>query len=202
MLQKRFLAFMLSERQGQQLQESKNDYAVSRQAQNPCLSVLSEPAVTSPYVSPGTCWSLYTMTALPCACLPARYSYVATFPFCTRLVVSNSTRRMGQLRAARGFQRGYNSGKMALSQHSVPCTLAALQGNAVQPQQQKRDSPTYTPAWDVVGLGQAMVDLSATVDDDFLVRLGVVKGSRRYRQQKQTCSWLLPKWKCVVRRWF
>ena len=37
-----------------------------------------------------------------------------------------------------------------------------------------------TPIWDVVGLGQPMVDFSASVDDDLLVRLGIVKGSRRY----------------------
>ncbi len=36
-----------------------------------------------------------------------------------------------------------------------------------------------TPAWDVVGLGQPMVDFSASVEDDLLVRLGIVKGSRR-----------------------
>lgn len=36
------------------------------------------------------------------------------------------------------------------------------------------------PIWDVVGLGQPMVDFSASVDDDLLVRLGIVKGSRRY----------------------
>jgi len=33
--------------------------------------------------------------------------------------------------------------------------------------------------WDVVGLGQAMVDFSASVSDDFLDRLSVEKGSRR-----------------------
>ena len=36
-----------------------------------------------------------------------------------------------------------------------------------------------TPVWDVVGLGQPMVDFSASVEDDLLVRLGIVKGSRR-----------------------
>ena len=38
---------------------------------------------------------------------------------------------------------------------------------------------TGAPIWDVVGLGQPMVDFSASVDDDLLVRLGIVKGSRR-----------------------
>jgi sugar/nucleoside kinase (ribokinase family) len=33
--------------------------------------------------------------------------------------------------------------------------------------------------WDVVGLGQAMVDFSGTVGDDFLEELGLVKGTRK-----------------------
>ena len=36
-----------------------------------------------------------------------------------------------------------------------------------------------TAGWDVVGLGQAMVDFSAAVSDEFLEGLGVEKGSRR-----------------------
>lgn len=35
------------------------------------------------------------------------------------------------------------------------------------------------PLWDVVGLGQAMVDISAAVDDDFVARAGIKKGARR-----------------------
>ena len=33
--------------------------------------------------------------------------------------------------------------------------------------------------WDIVGLGQAMVDFAAAVDDSFLDGLGMEKGSRR-----------------------
>ena len=33
--------------------------------------------------------------------------------------------------------------------------------------------------WDVLGLGQAMVDFSAAVDDAFLEQLGVEKGGRK-----------------------
>lgn len=37
-----------------------------------------------------------------------------------------------------------------------------------------------TPLWDVVGLGQAMVDISASVEDDSLIlNAGVDKGARR-----------------------
>ena len=35
------------------------------------------------------------------------------------------------------------------------------------------------PVWDVLGLGQAMVDFSAAVDDAFLEQLGVEKGGRK-----------------------
>lgn len=42
-----------------------------------------------------------------------------------------------------------------------------------------------TPVWDVVGLGQPMVDFSASVEDDLLVRLGIVKGSRRVISAQQ-----------------
>ena len=51
-------------------------------------------------------------------------------------------------------------------------------GTAQQPLRTQVEA--VTPLWDVVGLGQPMVDFSATVDDDLLVRLGIVKGSRRY----------------------
>lgn len=50
----------------------------------------------------------------------------------------------------------------------------------VQPQHHSGRCSGPSPSWDVVGLGQAMVDLSATVEDKFLVQLGVEKGSRRY----------------------
>ncbi|KAH8970367.1 hypothetical protein BDL97_02G085500 [Sphagnum fallax] len=39
--------------------------------------------------------------------------------------------------------------------------------------------------WDVVGLGQAMVDFSAMVGDDFLDKLGLVKGSRKVVDQEE-----------------
>lgn len=37
----------------------------------------------------------------------------------------------------------------------------------------------FPERWDVVGLGQAMVDFSGIVDDDFLERLGLEKGTRK-----------------------
>ncbi|KAG6752053.1 hypothetical protein NC652_031337 [Populus alba x Populus x berolinensis] len=40
--------------------------------------------------------------------------------------------------------------------------------------------PSVLPdRWDVLGLGQAMVDFSGTVDDEFLKRLGLEKGTRK-----------------------
>ncbi|KAG0569113.1 hypothetical protein M758_6G061600 [Ceratodon purpureus] len=41
--------------------------------------------------------------------------------------------------------------------------------------------------WDVVGLGQAMVDISASVGDDFVERLGLVKGTRKVVNHEE--SW-------------
>ena len=40
-------------------------------------------------------------------------------------------------------------------------------------------APHEPPVWDIVGLGQAMVDFAAAVDDSFLDGLGMEKGSRR-----------------------
>ncbi|KAF7836544.1 putative Ribokinase [Senna tora] len=41
-------------------------------------------------------------------------------------------------------------------------------------------SPLLLPErWDVLGLGQAMVDFSGTVDDEFLKKLGLEKGTRK-----------------------
>ncbi|XP_013600823.1 PREDICTED: uncharacterized sugar kinase slr0537-like [Brassica oleracea var. oleracea] len=40
-------------------------------------------------------------------------------------------------------------------------------------------SPSSPDRWDVLGLGQAMVDFSGVVDDDFLKKLGLQKGTRK-----------------------
>lgn len=40
-------------------------------------------------------------------------------------------------------------------------------------------SSVLPETWDVIGLGQAMVDFSGMVDDDFLERLGLDKGTRK-----------------------
>ena len=42
------------------------------------------------------------------------------------------------------------------------------------------DLPGGLPEWDVVALGQSMVDISAYVDDAFIEQMGVAKGGRRY----------------------
>ncbi|CAM8976542.1 unnamed protein product [Rhodiola kirilowii] len=41
------------------------------------------------------------------------------------------------------------------------------------------DKASVPERWDVVGLGQAMVDFSGMVDDEFLERLGLEKGTRK-----------------------
>lgn len=42
-----------------------------------------------------------------------------------------------------------------------------------------RDDNEEEMAWDVLGIGQSMVDFSASVDDKFLDQLGIEKGGRR-----------------------
>ena len=42
--------------------------------------------------------------------------------------------------------------------------------------------PFACPSYDVIGLGQAMVDVAAAVDDSFLAQLRIGKGERR-------CTW-------------
>ena len=50
-------------------------------------------------------------------------------------------------------------------------------------QRSRRAVPTGAtvgvPDWDVVALGQSMVDISAYVDDVFIEQIGVAKGGRR-----------------------
>ncbi|XP_059625100.1 uncharacterized protein LOC132268284 [Cornus florida] len=43
----------------------------------------------------------------------------------------------------------------------------------------ERDDRVLPERWDVLGLGQAMVDFSGMVDDEFLERLGIAKGTRK-----------------------
>ncbi|KAL0299832.1 UNVERIFIED_CONTAM: hypothetical protein Scaly_2903800 [Sesamum calycinum] len=48
------------------------------------------------------------------------------------------------------------------------------------PQDHHTDSSSSLPdRWHVLGLGQAMVDFSGMVDDEFLERLGLQKGTRK-----------------------
>ena len=69
------------------------------------------------------------------------------------------------------------AGKTTLSLH---CFASRVINAGLAEQPLRTSEEAVTPSWDVVGLGQPMVDFSASVDDDLLVRLGIVKGSRRY----------------------
>ena len=42
-----------------------------------------------------------------------------------------------------------------------------------------QQSHSDSKGWDILGLGQAMVDFSAAVEDNFLEDLGLEKGGRR-----------------------
>lgn len=60
------------------------------------------------------------------------------------------------------------------------CSASRVTDDGTAQQPLRTEVEAVTPFWDVVGLGQPMVDFSATVNDDLLVRLGIIKGSRRY----------------------
>ena len=70
--------------------------------------------------------------------------------------------------------------------HSAKCTVERETNSDTAQQPLPRSEEASTPAWDVVGLGQPMVDFSASVQDDLLVRLGIPKGSRRYCQERSS----------------
>ena len=63
---------------------------------------------------------------------------------------------------------------------SARCVFERVSAPEAAQQPLRGAEESSTPVWDVVGLGQPMVDFSASVEDDLLVRLGIVKGSRRY----------------------
>ncbi|KAJ9180917.1 hypothetical protein P3X46_009104 [Hevea brasiliensis] len=46
-------------------------------------------------------------------------------------------------------------------------------------EEEREDTAVLPERWDVLGLGQAMVDFSGMVDDEFLERLGLEKGTRK-----------------------
>ena len=64
--------------------------------------------------------------------------------------------------------------------HPSHCLASPVCDSDTAQQPLRTGDEAVAPVWDVVGLGQPMVDFSASVDDDLLVRLGIVKGSRRY----------------------
>ena len=88
--------------------------------------------------------------------------------FATRAISWNKTRRSQQTRTAQQ------------SIDSSHCLASRVYDSDTAQQLLRTGEDAVAPVWDVVGLGQPMVDFSASVDDDLLVRLGIVKGSRRY----------------------
>lgn len=88
--------------------------------------------------------------------------------FATPAISWNKTRRSQQTRTAQQ------------SIDSSHCLASRVYDSDTAQQLLRTGEDAVAPVWDVVGLGQPMVDFSASVDDDLLVRLGIVKGSRRY----------------------
>ena len=119
---------------------------------------------------------------------------VSACPFCNKSVftraLSHETGNRKRYRPRPAFvalpksDRQNTKGSRHTGDHS-PCVQSANfdadRDNTAEGAQQPLRGPeeASTPAWDVVGLGQPMVDFSASVEDDLLVRLGIVKGSRR-----------------------
>lgn len=87
-----------------------------------------------------------------------------------------ATRAIGWNKA-RCSKQTYTAQQPRQSSHCL-ASRACDSDTAQQPLRTGQEA--VAPVWDVVGLGQPMVDFSASVDDDLLVRLGIVKGSRRY----------------------
>ncbi len=69
------------------------------------------------------------------------------------------------------------------SQTEVPSpTLGSLRADPASTLPSLQSATQSEETWDVVGLGQGMVDFSAQVDDALLQRLGVEKGARRWER--------------------
>ncbi|KAA6425375.1 MAG: putative sugar kinase [Trebouxia sp. A1-2] len=125
---------------------------------------------------------------------------VSACPFCNKSVftraLSHETGNRKRYRPRPAFvalpksDRQNTKGSRHTGDHS-PCVQSANfdadRDNTAEGAQQPLRGPeeASTPAWDVVGLGQPMVDFSASVEDDLLVRLGIVKGSRRVISAQQ-----------------
>nr|XP_010919935.1 uncharacterized protein LOC105043908 [Elaeis guineensis] len=61
-----------------------------------------------------------------------------------------------------------------------PCSESEGEEEQVGVEDEEEMMASITPErWDVLGLGQAMVDFSGVVDDEFLKRLGIEKGTRK-----------------------
>ena len=74
------------------------------------------------------------------------------------------------------------SGRVGRDRRSSPPSLRlvrARSSNSAAAARRSRSPSPQSTRHDVVGLGQAMVDFSAAVDDAFLAEFGVAKGGRR-----------------------
>jgi len=72
------------------------------------------------------------------------------------------------------------SGRVGRERRSMPCLRPVHARSSASAAARRSRSPSpQSTRHDVVGLGQAMVDFSAAVDDAFLAEFGVAKGGRR-----------------------
>ncbi|XP_006662622.1 uncharacterized sugar kinase slr0537 [Oryza brachyantha] len=87
----------------------------------------------------------------------------------------------GRLVAPRALLGGFEDADAAESddEEDADAVLRPLEGEDVGLGLDLHAPPSGPERWDVLGLGQAMVDFSGMVDDEFLERLGIEKGTRK-----------------------
>lgn len=112
------------------------------------------------------------LSLLDCACSPKVVRLSEPPHLCgrSRLVNASSCTTLSSLNAKK--PRMLSIVKTAVVESRLRKDTRRLAALALTGQQEP-------PLWDVVGLGQAMVDISAAVDDEFVARAGIAKGERR-----------------------
>ncbi|XP_039122752.1 uncharacterized sugar kinase slr0537, partial [Dioscorea cayenensis subsp. rotundata] len=122
-----------------------------------------------------------------CRCLPRssrQFALVSCFSF------RFGRRNVGfyRLRGCRGFSRRWRFGgfrvlgSLGEGDDAPGGLVSEIEGEEEEEDEESVDVLMASVAperWDVLGLGQAMVDFSGMVDDEFLMRVGIEKGTRK-----------------------
>ncbi|CAN6294180.1 unnamed protein product [Urochloa humidicola] len=107
-------------------------------------------------------------------------------PFAARPGAGSSPRACGYHRfavrwegRARALLGGFSDAGASESDDDDEDALRGVQREGEDAAAQPAAAAAGSERWDVLGLGQAMVDFSGMVDDEFLERLGIEKGTRK-----------------------